>query len=279
MRIWNQSRQRVRLVVFGRHSPDWMEALAPQAPLWKELPDVQEVVQVAEAGHRIPYQWRWGRPTVVLPLMEDHVATCPRQYRALVPSAEALRILRDKAGFARYARQNGLASYTPTVFRSLEEATFPCVVKRTDLNSGQGVEIARSRAHAEALLSRHPFAGKPYIVQSLVVHSGEYVAHCVCKDGNIVWHRVMAYPHDGVAAIRRTGAPRRELSPLPQIAELEAFLKPLAYSGPCNIDYTIGDDGHVVVFEINPRLGGSLMRPEHVADLRDCLSCIVRHAA
>jgi carbamoylphosphate synthase large subunit len=49
----------------------------------------------------------------------------------------------------------------------------------------------------------------------------------------------------------------------------------LEFSGPCNIDYKTDDEGNIIVFEVNPRMGGSIMRPEKIADLCETLSTII----
>lgn len=62
------------------------------------------------------------------------------------------------------------------------------------------------------------------------------------------------------------------------LALFERFLRPIRYDGPANIDTRRGADGTVWVLEINPRLGGSLMRPEKVEDLA-ALAALVANAA
>jgi len=63
--------------------------------------------------------------------------------------------------------------------------------------------------------------------------------------------------------------------PLSRLAEFESILGPLAYSGPCCIDYKVTESGQTIVLEINPRFGGSLMRPAHVEDLQGSLAAII----
>ncbi len=58
----------------------------------------------------------------------------------------------------------------------------------------------------------------------------------------------------------------------------EHFLRPLRFNGPANIDFRRRADGSIVILEINPRFGGSLMRPEYVADLRAAVGAILAHA-
>ncbi len=67
-------------------------------------------------------------------------------------------------------------------------------------------------------------------------------------------------------------------TPAPVLRQIEAVLLPLAFSGLCNVDYKLSADGRMQIFEINPRLGGTLMLPAQAMELRAALACIIEHA-
>lgn len=71
----------------------------------------------------------------------------------------------------------------------------------------------------------------------------------------------------------------REVTP-PQTAidGIVQLLGPLAYSGPCNVDYKIPTPDRIAIFEINPRFGGSLMIDVNLPKLQEALRCIVEEA-
>lgn len=274
-------RKDILVVIWGVHTPDWMDALAPSAPVWKALPDVREVLLLPDSAPGVPLRARWGRRTVVVPLMEMHIERRPARYASLAPTPAALATLADKGRFVDYVARHGLTHLCPTPYGSIEDAAFPCIIKRTDLNGGCGVQLAATSEQARSILARVPFAGHSCVIQSLAPVLVEYAVHCVCVGGRILWHRAYACDrereqirrgNDGVA-LRSAAVPEGVLR------ELESFLRPLAYTGPCNFDCSWDGDGRLVVFEINPRLGGSLMRPEHVADLAACLAVILAHAS
>lgn len=250
-----------------------MAALGPAAPVWKHIPQVAEVLHIIAPP--IPDS---PLPTVVIPLLEHHIRSLPVGCNSITPAANALDVLADKAAFADYSSR--LKLRTPAVYLSLEKAQFPCVIKRTNLNGGAGIEIAASVAHAKELLSTERFPSGPVICQELVKNEREHVAHCICREGRVVWIRVYAYALGEQPAINRAGLGRPESSEITQeqLAQIEAFLIPLKYNGPCAVDYTLDDNGSILVFEINPRLGGSLMRPENGHDLREALCWILRLA-
>jgi hypothetical protein len=272
----------LRVVIYGEHSPDWMTALAPGAAVWTGMPDVDEVLLVPDRpGVVIPEPRHGGTRTVVIPLMEDHTRHCPPHYLSLVPDHRSIDVLADKAAFADYVRTEGLGELCPETYESAADAVFPCVLKRANLNAGQGVVIARSLPDLMSRLAQEPWAGHTCILQSLEREPVEYVTHCVCRDGRILWHCTFAYEADARDLIRTANM----VNPVRPVAasasgleQIETLLVPLGYCGPCNVDYKISNSGKLAVFEINPRLGGSLMRPENVDYLQGALSCIIEAA-
>jgi carbamoylphosphate synthase large subunit len=268
------------VVIWGVHSPDWMDALASGAPVWRRCPGVRTVLLMSSPNAKISWWTRWGRRIVVIPLMEEHLLGYPRQYASLVPTPEALKTLGDKAHFADYVRRQGLAELCPQHYASPMEVRFPCVIKRTNLNGGHGVEIAASLEHANALIAREPFSGHPVLWQELVKCAVEYVVHGVCLHGRVIWHRVYArdVPEGRICRSGDGSKLRRASIPDRVMAKLEALLLPLHYSGPFNADCTWDEAGWLKVFEINPRLGGSLMRVENTDHLAECLSVVITHA-
>jgi len=119
-------------------------------------------------------------------------------------------------------------------------------------------------------------------VQELVDGAGDYVSHCVAVEGRVVWQCAYEYElHPGHlirSASTLRGVQKHQVSAA-NLAAMQRFLGPLRYSGPACFDYRYRTDGSLAVFEINPRLGGSLMFPAHVGDLRAALAAILAHAA
>lgn len=261
------------VAIHGWHGPSWNEAVDAKAKVWELL---------GPAGIARPAQGapRWWRKRVVIPLMEPHIASLPGGCHALVPDAESLAILADKARFARYAADLGAAHLLP---RSVDPAhpTFPAVLKRTNLNGGNGVAILASHRELDEKLATAPWAGETVLLQEVIPSRMEFVTHVVCVRGRIVWHRSYGYPlarrNEVRGPVEELTIKRHRARPA-DIRAFEQLLLPLRFDGPANVDYRRRRDGSIAIFEINPRLGGSLMRPEHVRDLAGCLRAIVRHA-
>ncbi|MCB0310349.1 MAG: ATP-grasp domain-containing protein [Bdellovibrionales bacterium] len=273
----------VQLLICGIHSRSWREALAPEAQVWNVLRrsreiQVKSVRDADELEHGDP-RYR----TVVLPLMESHTERCLSlalgRFEMLIPDFTALSILRNKRKFAVYARLLGLQPLCPAWYDSAETVKFPCVLKRLNLNAGIGIQLVRSKRELAEILRTDLFVGHPYLLQEFLSSTTDFVLHGVCENGRLLWYRVYHYNLFDGDMIRKGQYSSRHISiSSRQLSQLERFLVPLAYSGPCNIDFKVTADGDIKVMEINPRLGGSLMRPESVTDLGAALNCIVENA-
>jgi carbamoylphosphate synthase large subunit len=271
--------RRFDVVVFGSKSPRWAAALGESMPVWSGF-DIKDSVSLKPDGwtpSRRPL--RSARRQLVLPLREENVLACPTGCWALVPSRSAVRILSDKRRFARFAEAEGLADLVPARYRP-KDAQFPAVLKRTDLCSAQGIAVANSRRELAGYRKQEMWAGKPVVIQQAVPGRKDYSTYCVAVKGRIVWHHTYEFDLEHDLAVRALGpddAWRSCEATAAELRQLERFLRPLRYSGPVNFDYKRGPKG-VVVFEINPRFGGSLFRERNVAELRACVAAIAAHA-
>ncbi len=270
----------VCFIIYGGHSADWLSALCADAPVWRRIPEVAEVVAMPQEGELPPHRANWR--TIVLPLMEPHILGFPRErHHALLPSEEAIRILADKGTFADYALRRGLGDHVPKHFPSAEAAKPPCVIKRCNLNGGHGVALAQTRDEILRLRYSDPWRGHPVVLQTFEPSPHQYVTHAVCRLGRIVAEVSYRQTLKDDPSVRRWSSEFLcERVPLPAATRrlMEKFLRPLRYDGPCNVDYVLRGDESVCVFEINPRLGGSLMMPENVDDLATILRATINWA-
>jgi hypothetical protein len=275
---WWRPADYMRVVLYGPPIESWMQALGPGAAVWSHLPRVCEVLHVEEgqAGN-IPRDHR--HRTLILPLMETQIATCPDGFARLIPSPESLRTLQNKGAFAAYAQARGLASLCPETYARPEQAVYPCVLKRLDLNNCDGIRIVHSAEECHAGLQQDPWRGHEVLLQEYIANETDHCTHGICLDGRMIWHCTYAYAPAPAGIQRRFGLSLQRITQTAaRLAEFEAFLAPLRFTGPVNIDYRIRANGQTAVLEMNPRLGGSLMRPANAPDLRAALAVLLRHA-
>jgi carbamoylphosphate synthase large subunit len=263
------------VILYGMPYADW-NATVSNRDLWLKLPDIARVLRRPAT----PFGSGARADDVVIAMKSSHLRR-RRGGRSLEPTARAIATLEDKAEFAAYMTTNGFDDYCPRTYASRHDAAFPCMLKRTDLSASLGVAIAQSAAHLDELLRTRTFEGHPYILQAPVPGNVEYATYCVCKNGRVLWSCSFATDIGAPVAIKREdNALQRQAiaTPEPVLREIERVLQPLAFSGPCNVDYKLSADGRMQIFEINPRLGGTLMLPSQSEQLHAALACIIEHA-
>ena len=269
-------RDAVRLVVTGEPFADWVPALtSPET--WAGVPAIAEVVLKLDDGPLPPSLLPpIGRRTIVLPLRENAIAACPGGL-GLYPSPDAVAILRDKRRFADHAAAHGLARLCPATYARREDVVLPCIVKPAYVHERS--VVVRTRAALEALLENGSLPQR-LVFQEFIPGATEYTTHCIVRHGRPVWARSFVFEKEGDARVGvefRTMAP---FDPPPGVLDaLERLLRPLDYSGPCNMDYTLRPSGDIAVFEINPRFGGTMFLPQTRAQLTEALTCLISAAS
>ncbi len=267
----------IRVVIFGKHSAGWMEALNPSAFVWRGICDNVQFLESIEDLELLRCSLQKDERFVVIPLLESHIKLCTSDFPALVPSPTALEILEDKAKFFHYCLRHALDVFCPRHFESIDALEFPVVLKRTNLNATGGITVAHSPEELRVLLAQRPWVGHSYVLQEYIEGSEEFVSHLICENGRVLWDHTVRYGGVGEQRIVRPKPVLDSFRTSDKLLRIfEKILLPLNFSGPCNIDYKIDPLGRLRIFEVNPRLGGSLMRYDKVEVLRSALDCIVR---
>ena len=277
LRFRRDGGERLRVVLYGIPFDDWNRSLA-STELWQGIERVTEVVRRPAFPFFAPAN---DAHTIFIPMKDIHAARLPHGCRTLAPDRTAIALLADKGRFASYLALAALSNYRPLHYPDPDHAVFPCVVKRLDLSASVGVAVARSRAHLDEILAGTIFDGHPYLLQELVPGNTECVACFVCRQGRSLWHCTFETDMDGPAIVKREGSGRnrRQIPTPPQVvAAVEEVLIPLAYDGFCVVDYKVPDGGVAKIIEINPRLGGTLLQPELMPQLREAIACLLSAA-
>ena len=266
-----------RLVVYGRPPERWLRALLPNAPVWRRFPELD--VRYARTRLELLRE-TGGRPSYVLPLFPKQAGRVPPWWWMLRPNRRAIAALEGKLGFARYVRSVGLADFTPRAFLEGETPGFPLVVKPSDGANGYDVRFIDGPDELARELADPRWRGRTPVLQERIAGDVDYVTYVVCRGGRILGHLSYRYQL-GESGVQSFESIVRRESWTAEAADLEAFgrlLGPLGYDGPATIDWRRRPDGRMAVFEINPRLGGSLMRPEGETDLARMLRLVLQHA-
>ena len=267
----------VYLIVVGEPFADWVPVLTA-SETWQDLPSVVEVVVVLDdlAVRSLPRPKIPGSRTVVLPLREEAISSCPPSL-GLYPDARAVETLCDKRRFAEYMTENGLLDLCPTNYSRPQDIRLPCIVKRT--RGLHRTRVVHTSVELDALLANEALDPDHFALQEFIPGDADYTTHAIVKNGRLLWSSTLRFVKDGET---RFGLEFKTMEPFPSppsvLEAAERILCPLDYSGPCNVDYTIRESGQAAVFEINPRFGGSMFLPQNRLLLKQALTCLIENA-
>ena len=123
------------------------------------------------------------------------------------------------------------------------------------------------------------FKGQRYIVQEYIQGEVEYVTQVMCKDGDILWNATFesAVPQDSKVTMGAFKDPKLVNMDLEVIKVFRKIFKLANYSGPANVNFKIRN-GKPVIFESNPRFGGSMFLPETRLYLKQSIMTLLNNA-
>jgi hypothetical protein len=269
----------LRVIIYGTWASDWMESLGPQASLWINHPNVKEVVVWNDVNNDpIPQPRNSEFLTVILPLMEWHIIKSPKNYYSLTSDEKIISTLGIKDLFANYMQEIGLSSFCPERYLSLSTISYPAILKRVNKNGSNGIALVNTESDLVDHLNCEPWKNQNILIQEAITSDKEFVYHLVCKDGRIYWASCLCYRLINSHSIKNENSllSTERVTTSPNLLTLfERILKPLNFNGPCNIDFRFNSAGNLKILEINPRLGGSLMKKENADLLKEAINQIL----
>ena len=208
-----------------------------------------------------------------------------------------------KKKFYEYTIKNNLKIYIPTTYSCGGLCTdlnkgIPLnktiVIKPYGLCSGQNIIVTKFKSKFDIKK-----ISKNRIIQKYIKGDEEYCSYVIADEGKVKHIRTYKYSNNSNNSNNsNTTTPNKkgnyikhavtdemiESSTLVDLSStentkkyidvFEKFLIPCKYSGICNIDFKIHHD-NIKIFEINARLGGSLMFPKRRKDLIFILSKMI----
>lgn len=180
---------------------------------------------------------------------------------------EVVRIFDDKVRFFRYMDDYGLMDLVPEVFVvqhdgqriDYADIRYPCIFKLAITHAGNGSTIHQDPSRPLDL-DKIP-ADTDYVVQEYIPGGVEYAAQLYVEGGAVrrsLFYRATRttdfYIHRGHHA-----GPYDTLETIDGEEELHNIFASINYTGFAAADLKVVD-GRPKVFEINPRLGGTLIR-------------------
>lgn len=271
------SAAKVRVAIYGSWEESWMRALGPESEIWAGLRAVTEVRTFAGTTAELEqYAAAAETPLLVIPLVETHALAVPDALRARQPRREVIRLLAHKARAATYLATRW-PDCLPRNYATVEAVTYPCIVKTVAGCGSVGVTVVESPTALLDVLQTHWLAGEGVVIQDFVPGEREQVTHAMCAAGKLLWHCTLEKPQclnphaRGGDFLAETVLQSTSSGILGILQNLVAELD---YSGPLCVDYRLCE-GRPVIFEINPRFGGSLMAPRFRSLLRESIHVLI----
>ncbi len=179
-----------------------------------------------------------------------------RAYPLPLPNRKVMECCNDKQLFYEFMHASGFGAYIP--FTGKPEG-FPYYLKKKVSHGGRDSELitdaAAESAHLDKLFS------DDYLAQAAVPGNKEFATHILFRSGAIVAAFTICHHHRTPLYIRGHQKASSAYSDLCKNQHLRLFgdiLCCLGFEGICCFDYKVVN-GSPVIFEINPRIGGSAM--------------------
>ncbi len=183
---------------------------------------------------------------ILLLSQNDHQQWLP------VPRTDCIKLCHDKYRFAMHMVEMGFRENIPLVD---DDLGFPFILKKKLDSWGQNTHVVKNKVQLQALLKL--IQRDEYFCQACVPGRFEYASHLLVVGGKIVHSLTIQHLFESETAVN---GKEDRISRIAKCEYLELFtriLNSVGFEGLCCIDYKIWN-GKPMIFEINPRFGGSL---------------------
>lgn len=204
---------------------------------------------------------------VVVPLFTNKIPDYVKIYGANVikihPDIQILKTLQtfdNKKLFEMFMAEN-FSDIVPKFIDPKNITTFPFLFKTATSNCGMGVHIVSNDECLKKLIKR---TRDSYVLQEYIHADNNMVGQYLCESGNIIHqqHYITNIDRNDVVIIR--GKLPRSKKVEYNNEKLNEVFKKVSYTGFACVDYAIVDNNNIKIFEINPRLGGTVMNDYNV---------------
>lgn len=171
-----------------------------------------------------------------------------------IPSLKSLQICNDKYLFHQKLVEGGYENYLPKISSQLP---YPYILKKKVDEWGINSHIICNKE--DELRYSQSLSSKEYFRQELIPGKEEYTTHLLFSKGKIVCSSNIEYAFKRDFFIKGKGESpvTRQIEQSPHLPLFASILDLIMFEGLCCFNYKIMDD-RPIIFEINPRFGGSL---------------------
>jgi carbamoylphosphate synthase large subunit len=207
--------------------------------------------------------------TRLIPLSIDHCLFLARAKRMfektkikfLVPDIVTLNTMNDKIKFYNFMTKHNMHSYLP---KRYNEIIYPCILKKNISGGGYGVYILNNKDGYTKKIDTNK-----YLLVEPIYGNCEYATNILAVNGMIIYtttYKILFDEELFVYGSKKSPLGRTKCDLDENIMSVFAnIIKLFNFNGVCCIDYKIINNSPII-FEINPRFGGSLIRNDEDFD-------------
>lgn len=247
------------LILFGSHVDSWMQILTDKTLYSCNMiycKTYEELIKIKNING-------------ILYIMEKDCILLRNYQKYLITNIDHVILLSSKDRFGQFMTNN-FPQYIPNIY-TYPNLKFPCLYKLNRANNGYGSKIINNINDLANINNDNINNG---IFQEYLEHDIEYVTHCIVHNGIIINQKSYQYTILNNELIKScyTNVIRETINHMQYNYIWESILSKINYTGICCIDYIILNE-QPKIFEINPRLGSSLIENRH--DLIDMLNSYI----
>jgi len=178
-------------------------------------------------------------------------------HKAIVPSDFCIDLCNDKLKFYRFLIENNFNEFAPSATGNHK---FPYILKKNIGEFGIGTLIIKDENDEKA--NNDKINSVNYFTQEYIDGAEEYTAHIICVRNRIIYFKVLMFTFSEKCFVKgkHFEPVAVEVKDHNEYKEIfENILLKMDYQGICCFNYKTSC-GVLIIFEINPRFGGSLTR-------------------
>lgn len=275
------------LVFYGYHeawdkSNPWEQNLYDKNTLLSRLKDcIDDVILIKDMDALKIYLEEEGNKckNYILPSIEDHVK------ELLINNVKSLFHIEtnmfdkliNKRSFTNFLRERNLLHYCPRIYSK------GCSLDSDDLVVvKQSISVASFGVNKKKIRDLEKWELEYCLIQEYIYGSEEFDAIFVLDKGEITLAFAYLTEFDKDEYIKFHEDAKLVSYKKVQVSKkikkiIEEIMQPTSFTGACCFDFKIKDD-KIRIFEINPRLDGSLTSPWNKDDLAEVIRHLIRNS-
>lgn len=274
------------LVFYGHHEAwdkpnPWDQNLYEKNSLLSRLKDcIDDVILIKDIDALKIYLEDEGKncKNYILPSIEDHIK------ELLINNVKSLFHIEtnvfdkliNKRSFTNFLRERNLLHYCPHIYSK------GCNLDSDDLVVvKQSISVASFGVNKKKIRDLEKWELEYCLIQEYIYGPEEFDAIFVLDKGEITLAFAYLTEFDKDEYIKFHGDAKRVSYKKVQVSEkikkiIEEIMQPTHFTGACCFDFKMKDD-EIRIFEINPRLDGSLTSPWNKDDLAEVIRHLIRN--